>query len=635
MPKTNKQIREIQNDKFERTATFDRAAIDDDKRTVSIAFSSEEPVERWFGSEILDHSRDSIRTARLKNGGPVLVDHDHRDHVGVVESVSVDGDRRGRAVVRFGTSERATEIFNDVKDGIRTKISVGYRVHKAVLEEQNDEAPDVYRMTDWEPYEVSIVSVPADDTVGVGRSAEDDADINPDKLNKEETRMTDSIPQATPAASQTPDIDTDEIRATAEQAERNRTNTILKVGEQYDCSDLARQFVGNGQSVDSFREAVLERLGKPTDTPIEPVTVDMTEREHNEYSIVRALNASVTGNWDKAGLEREVSEAIGKQLGRNSEGFFVPTALRFGAELSKRTPLEAGTANIGGNTVATELGSLIDLLRNRMLVKQMGAQVLSGLEGDLAFPRQTAGGTLYWVGETPGADVTESNQTIDQVSLTPKTAQATNAYSRQLLAQSSLDIEAFVRNDLTLINALGLDLAALNGSGASNQPTGILNVAGIGDVAGGTDGAAPTWDNITQLEQEVAVDNADMGTMGYLTNAIMRGKMKRTEKASSTGQFIWGDMGGEPGFGELNGYRAGVSNQVPSNLTKGLSSDCSAIVFGNWNDLLIGEWGVMELIVDPYALKKQGLIEITSIMMVDIAVRHAESFAAMQDARDV
>ena len=147
------------------------AVIDQEKRTVELAFSSETPVERWYGNEVLDHGPKAVRLGRMKQGGALLMDHNTSDQVGVVESVRIDADRTGRAVMRFGKSARAQEIFQDVVDGIRKNVSVGYRVLAAVLESSKD-GVETYRITDWEPYEISLVSVPADATVGVGRSAE-------------------------------------------------------------------------------------------------------------------------------------------------------------------------------------------------------------------------------------------------------------------------------------------------------------------------------------------------------------------------------------------------------------------------------------------------------------------------------
>jgi HK97 family phage major capsid protein len=290
--------------------------------------------------------------------------------------------------------------------------------------------------------------------------------------------------------------------------------------------------------------------------------------------------------------------------------------------------LVVGTPTAGGNLVATDLmsQSFIELLRNKMIVRAAGATVLAGLVGDVAIPRQTGGATAYWVAES-GAP-TESQQTVDQVALTPKTVGAFTDISRKLLKQSSIDVEMFVRNDLATVLALAIDLAALHGSGASNQPTGIASTSGIGSVVGGTNGLAPAWSHIVDLESEVAIDNADVGALAYITNPKVRGVLKQTEKASGTAQFVW-ERGSQP----LNGYPAFVTNQVASNLDKGTSVGvCSAIFYGNWADLLIGMWGGLDVLVDPYTGGTAGTVRVIELQDVDIAVRHAQSFAAMLDA---
>ena len=175
--------------------------------------------------------------------------------------------------------------------------------------------------------------------------------------------------------------------------------------------------------------------------------------------------------------------------------------------------------------------------------------------------------------------------------------------------------------------ALELDRACINGSGAANQPTGILNTAGIGSVAGGTNGLAPTYANIVDLESAVSNANAAIGNLGYLTNAKVRGQLKQTEIfAGTSGSPVWSGQ-------EVNGYNGYVSNQVPSNLTKGSASGiCSAIIYGNFADVLIGMWGGLDLQVNPYALDTSGGVRVTAFQDCDVAVRHPESFAAMLDA---
>lgn len=387
------------------------------------------------------------------------------------------------------------------------------------------------------------------------------------------------------------------------------------------------------------RQQRLETDGQaPTTVPVHQrsqpsADIGMSNREVRQYSLVRAIRATAAAMrgdaraMDEAGLEMDASRAVAQQLGREPQGFFVPFDWqRAGGE---QRDLTVGTTTAGGHTVQTDLlaASFIDLLRNRMVVRQAGATVLSGLVGNVAIPRQTGGATAYWVAEN-GAP-TESQQAFDQVTMSPKTVGAFTDISRRLLLQSSIDVEQFVRGDLSMVLALALDLASLHGSGSSNQPTGVAATSGIGSVAGGTNGLAPAWTHVVKLETEVATDNADLGNLSYITNAKVRGKMKETAKVSSTdSMMLWVD-----GPTPLNGYPAYVSNQVSSALTKGTSSGvCSAIFFGNWADLIIGLWGGLDILVDPFTGSTAGTVRVVALQDADIAVRHPESFAAMLDA---
>lgn len=599
-----------------RSAEISREAVDTEARTVEFSFSSEAPVERFFGHEILDHTPSSVRLGRLQNGGPVLVDHDPADHVGVIESVSIDSDRVGRVRARIGRGARASEIFDDITDGIRRSISVGYRVHEMQLEKRGDGA-DVYRVTDWEPLEVSLVAVPADATVGVGRA---DTEENEITITNEDTPMTTET--VVKAADPAPVIDVREIERNARDTELDRVRAIRKMGEGFHVREMAEKAIADCMPAEAFRSKLIDHLEATRSVPT--ADIGMSEREVKQFSFTRAINALSNPTDQRAqkaaAFEFEASRAACEKAGRETRGILVP------ADVLKRD-LSVGSTTAGGHTVQTDLlaQSFIDLLRNRSYMMQMGT-VLGGLNGNVAIPRQTGGATAYWVAEA-GAP-TESQQAFDQVTLTPKTVGAYTDFSRKLMIQSSIDIEAFVRRDLATVLAIELDRAALHGSGSSNQPTGIAATAGIGSVAGGTNGLAPTWAHIVGLETEVAVDNADIGSLAYVTNAKVRGKLKGTEKASSTAQFVWSDSGTP-----LNGYNAVVTNQVSSALTKGSSSGvCSAIFFGNWMDLVIGMWGGLDLLVDPYTASTTGTVRVVAMQDADIAVRHPESFAAMLDA---
>tara|TARA_B110000285_G_scaffold12720_3_gene12596 strand:- start:1615 stop:3423 length:1809 start_codon:yes stop_codon:yes gene_type:complete len=583
-----------------RSFDLSRDAINEEARTVELAFSSEAPVARWFGDEILDHDPKSIRLGRLNDGGPVLVDHDGTDHVGVVEQVVISGDRVGRAQVRFGKSARAEEIWQDVKDGIRKSVSVGYRIHKMALESETD-GMESYRATDWEPYEISMVSVPADAQVGIGRTAtgEHITEVTNIQIKQiEESTMDTKSPEATPVVDNTFAIE--DVR----KAELGRITDIEAIGNQHGFSTDARAAITSGQSANEFRSHVLNNISKPA--PVVSTDIGLTEKEVRNFSFMRAIHAlsnpSDRRAQEAAAFEFEASRAAADQMGRQAQGMFVPS------EVLKRD-LNVGTATAGGNTVATDLlsNSFIDSLENAMVVSNLGATMLRDLNGNVAIPRQTSGATAYWVAES-GA-VTESAAAFDQVSMNPKSVGCFSDISRKLLLQSSIDIEGFVRNDLAMRLAMAIDLAAIAGTGSSNQPTGILATTGIGAKTFAAAGN-PTFGEMVDVESQVSIDNALFGSLGYVSTAAMAGAMKQKAKDSGSGQFVMAN-------GQVNGYNMSVTNQMTAN----------TVVFGNWADLIIGMWGGLDILVDTSTGSASGTVRVVCMQDVDIAVRHAQSFA--------
>jgi HK97 family phage major capsid protein/HK97 family phage prohead protease len=651
-----------------RSIEIDRSAINEKERTVSLSFSSETPVERWFGSEVLGHESGNVRMNRLENGAALLMDHDRKDQVGVVETATIDKDRKGRAVVRFSRSARGEEIFQDVKDGIRRLVSVGYRIHKQVTEKQSG-GVEVVRVVDWEPYELSIVAIPADDTVGVGRGevsppAQSNSFHNNtmnrsaiiaalvaasiayrDTMTDDELRalLPAQAPAAPPAATRSheapqtitivreapPVTEADLQRGIA--TERTRIGTINAIANQARAQGLTvdeHAAITAGHTPEMFREAVLNALCARTQA-FTPGTPTRTEaRDMSQFSLIRALGA-LAGGGALTGIELELHqeaqrEARNQGLGMRGQ-LTLPTCwLNF----SRRDLTATGGSNgdQGGVTVATQLGSFIDLLYAKMVLRGLGAQFLTGLVGNLDLPKMATGATP--VKKTENEAATEASPTFTKVSLTPNRLPTFVEVSKQLLAQSSYSVEQMVRNDIATALALGMEAGAIYGGGTS-EGLGILSTPSIGSVAGGTHGAAPTWANIVALETAVSVANADIGNLSYLTNSKVRGKLKSTAKVASTdSMMIWGE-----GAMPLNGYGAAVTNQVPSTLEKGSSGAvCSAIIFGNFSDLLIGQWGGIDIQVNPYIKDTEGLVRITAECYYDTAVRRAASFSAMLDA---
>jgi len=588
--------------------------IEQEERTINLAFSSEEPVERRFGMEVLDHDPKSIRLGRLRGSGALLVNHNPDDLVGKVESVEI-ADRVARAKVRFGKSDRANEIFQDVQDGIRSGVSVGYQIHK--LTEEGEKDSSVFRATDWEPMEISLVAIPADSTVGIGRSEDGEAIETSIQYLERDIKMAEEI--KTPEA---PKVDVEAVKSQARDAEVKRIQEVTAIGEQFAQGDLARQMVSSGQSVDVMRKAVLENMPQPkpeVQTPID--NLDMEPKEKRAYSMFRAINASASGNWSNAGLEREASDEIAKRLGKEPRGFFTPSDIDWG-----KRDLTIGSATAGGNLKGTDFmaSDFVDALRPQLVLASLGAKMMNGLQGDVAIPALNAKTSTYWVAES--AAPTEGAPTVRQITMSPSTVGAYVDISRKLSKQSDPSAENLFRNDMVSQVASAIDSAGIQGSGSSNQPTGILNTSGIGSVAIGTNGGAPTWGSVVDNISQVAIDNALGGNLAFLTNPQVVGKLRQTAKGSGDSVMIMNEMN------TLMGYQVAQTSNVPSTLTKGSTSgSCSALIFGNFNDLIIGQWGGTDVLVDPYTGSSTGTIRVVVFADIDIAVRHAESFSSTQD----
>lgn len=626
-----------------RTLTLKTRKADKEKRTVPAVLSTETPVERGEYLEILSHADGEVDLTRATRGLPLIESHDQtRLNIGKVEDVRAeDGQLVG--TVRFSKNARGQELFDDVEDGIVDGVSIGYIVRKWEVDEENR----TYTARDWMPFEVSAVSIPADPNAGFFRSigaqglpedvatSEDSEPASNEaaapESNGEETRELETSEQEEQTMSDDtvkpapqPEVDITAERSDAAAKERKRIAEINALGEKFDKRELAANFVENGKSVEAMRDAILADMDGVELRAPGPDMIGLTEDETQEFSFVRAIKAMIPGasrrDIEAAAFEREVSDAAQKQYGRQAQGFMIPDDVTFKRDLT------AGSATQGQDVVDT-LGlrpeSFIDLLRNAQLVETAGATTFRGLQGDVAIPRQTGGSTAYWVAEN--GTVTESDQTFDQVTLSPETVGAVTEISRRLLIQSSIDIEAFVRRDLATQIGIEIDRVALNGSGSGNQPTGVLQTAGIGAYSATTaTGESVTWDMVVGIWKEVAKDNAAMGTLAWMTNSLVIAQLLSTKKDTGSGRFLIENI-----TDGLLGYPVFNSNNVPSNLQS--SGNRSALIFGNWADLLIGYWSGVDVLVDPYSNSKTGAVRVVTMVDCDVDVRHAESFAASQE----
>jgi HK97 family phage major capsid protein/HK97 family phage prohead protease len=640
---------------FHRTFEFDRAAIDVEKRTVELSFSSELPVDRWFGKEILDHEEKSVDLSRLNGAAPLLVNHDFDFQVGVVENARVEG-KKGYATVRFSKSARGQEVFDEVNDGIRKLVSVGYRILKVDKKRDEPSGVETWRAIRWLPYEISIVSVPADPTVGVGRNhdqSENEVEIigqEPPKggtpttqgnnMNTRNLHLDPDPPTGGGGAPPEKRADVEVIQNKARELERDRIKQINFIRAKQatrvaKMDELADKAIAEDTDINEFRRIIFENMDGVERIDNPDPKIGMSDKQIGSYDLRKAI-LEFGDNKKLSGLEGECSREFALKQKRDPQGFWVPEdVLAVSRDIMGR-PMKrdavVATASLGGNVVATNLlaGSFIEMLRNRMVLSRAGMITLPGLVGNVAIPRQTGGATVYWATEV--ATSTESDATFDQVSLAPKGATAMMDYSKLLLTQSTPAIDALLQMDIAKQLAIAIDLAGLHGSASGGQPRGVINVSGIADISD-TNGGAPTWADMVNLEKEIAVDNADVGSLAYITNPLVRAKMKTVEKATNTGLFLWSDVAQTAGadgipVGQVNGYRAFVTNQVASNLTQGNSTTiCSALFFGNWSDLLLAMWGGLDLLVDPYTQGATRVYRLLASQYVDYGARHAQSFA--------
>jgi HK97 family phage major capsid protein/HK97 family phage prohead protease len=596
-----------------RAMHLDDKAIDEETRTVRVGVSSEEPVKRQFGMEVMDHTKENMNLEFLNSGrAPLLLDHDMEKQIGVVESVELDENaRRLRASVRFGKGEHASEVFNDVVDGIRQNISVGYRVDKKV--EREDDPEDYYRVATT-PMEISIVSIPADQSnlVGVGRSS---SETLKSTIQIKEKDMSEKI-------------DLDAVRAEAAKSASKNAKEIMTLARKHNKADLGEDAIGRGIDIAEFRGELLDVIGndKPLDTPV--TVIEQSAKEKRTYSLGRMIQAQVTGDWKNAGYERELSDEITRRTGKQSQGFYVPDfAWRSGVMTTAATGAIAGE-NVTDQFVPTiQRGDLfIEALRAKQVMANLGVTYLGGLTNRVRMPKIATGAAAGFVEEA--GDVSDQSPTDAGVTLQPRTLGAFATMSRLLMLESVPAIEQIVQDDLLRSIADKIEYYAINGSGSSGQPTGILTDANVNnlDISAGTDVAALTWADITDLVKLVEEDNGvvNAATLGFLTNPKVKAKMANTVKVATTDSVM---LLNDP-WNAIYGYKAEFTNNVPSDLDPGDGgSDASAMIFGDFSQLMVGLFGAPSIIVDPYSGSKSGDVQISVMQEVDVALRNAISFA--------
>lgn len=659
--------------------------------TVDMAFASEQPYERWWGVEVLQMKGARLDRLNSGDGGPVLFNHNWDDlrgrHIPGTVRADKDGVLRGQIEIPAAT-QATRDAAAMVEAKVLTKASVGYQIHKVIEKttkksgeqvereidgrtferllrehrqvrdgreiggdraaftralddaaghiDRADEQLPTYLVTDWEPLENSLVTVPADNSVGVGRAADGGPVLNvqiraerdlPESFVAGVKAVLDATKfsqPAAPAASQEKATMAEATQAAAgtsaetlpaqvrsgpsalelEQARVRAIDNLCKANKID--TPVREHWVGAGLSLDEVSSDLLKIIEERSRTTAKPASaLGLSEREAKKFSLLKAVAAAQTQNWTQAGYELEQSRAIAQRLNKTPDPnkFYVPF------EVQQRD-LTVGTSTAGGHLVATNNMSFIELMRNRSVVYRMGARRMAGLTGNVTIPRHTAAATAVWLANE-ASTATESQQTFGQMALTPKTVGAYTEISRQLLLQSSPDAESLVQSDLAAVCALAIDVGALRGSGTGGEPTGIVNTAGIGSVTGTSLAAA----GVLEFQADVAGSNLLMETCGYVTTpAVAALLMARPELPSTGTTRLWQ---GNMLEGTLFNMRAMSSNQMSS----------ATMLFGDFSQLIVAEWGVLEVEVNPYANFQAGIVGVRAMVTVDVGLRYAGAFS--------
>lgn len=588
---------------------------EDSTTKLSFAASSEMPVERWGGEEVLSHEKKAIRMDRVRQKAmPLLFNHNWDDPIGLVDAARIED---GRLVVDAHLFEttRAKEIGQMVSGGLRN-VSIGYRIH--VVEE--DTKKQRYTATDWEPYEVSIVTVPADPSVGIGRQLggtelevrmvrASNATANPAAITGG-TKVSDESNAAAGASAETV---TPKNPVEFEQKRKEAIRKLClanKLDERYE-----RAWVENGDDLNKVADDLIKILNERSKKEPGQAFLDLSATDQRRYSLMRALRAAANNDWKDAGLELECNNEISKRLDRTPKSrssFYVPLDKMLQQMPGGRRDMTVAGSSGSNYLVGTDNqpGSFIDLLRNTSVALRMGVTKLTGLKGHVTIPKMTAGNTAYWLSDE-NTQITESQPTIGQLSLSPKNVAALTEVSHQLLSQSTPDAESLLMSSIARDIGLAVDVAILRGSGASGQPTGIATTGSIGAFSGSSLAAAGVLD----AQADVAAANALYPGCGYVTTpAVAALLMARPELPSTGTTRLWK---GNMAEGSIFDFPAMSSAQMSS----------ATMLFGWWPSVILAEWGVLELMVNPFSDFTRGLSAVRGWYTCDVGVRYAGAWS--------
>lgn len=649
---------------------FQPTKINKELRTISLIASSETPYLRCdedlgYYYEVLSHSPEDVNLERLQNKAPYLFEHDCEKQIGVIEEVSLDTVQKLLlANVRFSKNSFADEIFTDVVDDIRNKNSIGYFVLSGIIIGYNpiDNYPIV--KVKWFPFEISQVSIPADDSAMIFRGLNKDEQKRSIKITieieKEDDKEKNEVAEVVEPLPLMDVLESEEKMAIDNQnkndkikSSENYFNNIIEVidnennlnqniknngvkkmdiqglykkAEAFNVKDeVVTEFLKSGKTEEEFDNFVMEtnKIKTQGTKNMDQLGLNVNDSEIKDYNLFRAIDAKNSG---KRTLEIEISEEIAKRTGQNAEGLLLPLSFlkKAAAKSAMYKAINTGSGDASGaeNLVAQILdaSSFVDILRHQLVIAKLGVKTVGGLVGDYAIPRKVSGSSNTWVGDS-GAS-TESSAVFDKVVSKPKMLVSETQLFELARKQMTPDAQYLAVDDMLRSRAVELDRVVLWGTGSSNQPTGIANTSGVGSVSMGANGLAITRDALIDLLSALGAVDANVDNARYVTNFKVKAALMKLRADAGSGIFVWDE------FKDL----FAVTNNIPSNLTKGTSGAvCSGMIFGDFSDVVVTEWGTPEMIIDNLTQAKYGKLNLYMRQATDVLVTRPSSFAVIKD----
>lgn len=595
--------------------TFETRAADVQEDRVPITVSTADPMTRGAFKEVLDHSPGAVDMSRAPLS--LVEAHDTRPvNIGLVEGLSIAGDRL-RGFVRFGAAQRAQEVLRDVLSGVVRNVSVGYEILEHSI------SGDTVTITRWQPYEVSVVGVGLDPGAGFYRAKDQNEDGDPIMKDDDDKQEVVELVQDKEIRAKDPPVHDitahiEELEGEGVKKERERQTEIRAIAARFPHSKklqiAADAALSMGESHQDFARRALDLAA--SDNPAVPTELGLTGKEVKRYSVLRMIRAQLEAKERGISPEKiapyeyrchlDIMDNIPAKRADLVRGMLVPYDVQMSG-WGMRAPPADTAENI--HLVSTDhmASQFIVGLRETAAVMAAGATVLNGLVGDVSIPREESV-PVEWL--TEDEDATDVDYVTSSVTLTPTTVAAAVPITRRLMKQSSPDADRIIQSNISLSAGQEIDKQALQGSGVSPLPTGVRNQTGVSTVLIST--GALTWAEAVKFETDVEIASNLIAGGAYIMHPQMKGIAKTTSKDAGSGQFIWADNA-------VNGYRSFSSTHA------GATPD--GIVFGSFSNLLIGFWGVLDVMSDPYTKAASGGLVIRVFQDVDVAVRRGEAFA--------